>query len=198
MQGLISSQMASDCKQTPPPHGDRVVVLYLWSGQIGILKKLDFKSSFEKTLHPAIFSVKSLSKGKGKLSWVVFSFSARKSEQGLTPPQGLLARCKLLVQSVLLLADTGEIIPSLIICSHAFFPFSFFVLFAIMGLLFDLQGSWLLVSILCHTPWEGSLVCGSNCPDIRTGNRLRMLRYGSGTVLSFNSFWIFALSCWKQ
>ena len=108
---------------------------------MGMLKKLFFKSSLLNTLQPCIFPVKSLSKGKGYESCRVFAFRALKSEQGLAPPQGLLAICKGLVQSVLLLAETGLIIPSSIICIHANLPASAFSLFEIMGLLFARQGS---------------------------------------------------------
>ena len=96
-----------------------VVVLNLWSGWIGMLKKLCLKSNFEKMVHPWILCVKFFNNGNGYASKVsVLRFNSRKSEQHLTPPPGLLARVKLEVQSVLLLADTGLMIPFL--CDRRF------------------------------------------------------------------------------
>ena len=106
-----------------------------------MLKKLDFKSNFENTLQPCIFSVKFFNSGRGYESCRVLAFRARKSEQGLASFSDLGAMCKALVQSVLLLADTGEMIPSFIIFSQAIFPFSFLSLLAIIGLLLARQGS---------------------------------------------------------
>ena len=106
-----------------------------------MLKKLDFKSILLNTLQPLIWLVKSFKSGKGYASCRVLLFKSRKSEQGLAPPPALLTICKADVQSVLLLAETGLTIPSLIISSQAFLPSSAFFLLLMIGLRFALQGS---------------------------------------------------------
>ena len=93
---------------------------------------------------------------RGWASTWVLAFKARKSEQGLAPPPGLLTRCKAELQSVLVSPLTFSMTPSLIIWSHASLPAAALAESMMMGRLFVRHGGWLPVSILWYTPWSGS------------------------------------------